>query len=154
MSEVFHDSPQEFWHPPAGQPEAGATQPAATCQRCGSEFLMGSRFCHVCGTSRLPRPASPAEHGWKQFLKWLEFLRVLEFHNVQGWLGLSTASLAAFLIGVGCVLAAIAVGFIYSVQNFADFQAVQLWRIEWLLAAVAAFVAGILLKKSGSAAKK
>jgi len=29
-----------------------------------------------------------------------------------------------------------------------DWQAVQLWRIEWLLGAVAAFVAGCLLKKA------
>lgn len=154
MSGVFHDSPQEFWRPPVVQPEAGMPNPGASCKRCGSEFIVGSRFCHVCGASRLPRAASPAEHGWKQFLKWLEFLRVLEFHRVQSWFGLSTASLAAFLGGVGCVLAAIAVGFLYSVQKFADFQAVQLWRIQWLLAAVAAFVAGILLNKSGSVGKK
>lgn len=84
----------------------------------------------------------------------LRFLEALEFHSVKEWFGLSTASLAAFLLGVGCVFAALTVGLLYSVQNFADFQAIQLWRIEWLLAAVAAFVAGILLKKSGEAEKK
>ena len=83
----------------------------------------------------------------------LNFLDDLEFHSVKEWLGLSTASLAAFLVGMGCVLAAIAVGFLYSAQNLADFQAIQFWRIEWLLAAVAAFVAGILLKKSGAREK-
>ena len=31
--------------------------------------------------------------------------------------------------------------------DLAEFQAVQMWRIEWLLAATASFVAGILLKK-------
>ena len=41
-------------------------------------------------------------------------------------------------------------GFIYSVQNFADFQAIQFWRMQWLLGAVAAFVAGILLKRTGA----
>jgi hypothetical protein len=35
---------------------------------------------------------------------------------------------------------------IYSIQNLADFEAVQLWRMQWLLAAIAAFVAGVLLK--------
>ena len=45
------------------------------------------------------------------------------------------------------VLAAVAVGLIYSVQNLADFQAIQSWRLQWLLAALVAFVAGILLKK-------
>jgi uncharacterized Tic20 family protein len=59
----------------------------------------------------------------------------------------------AFLIGLGCLLATISVGFIYAVQNFADFQAIQFWRMEWLLAAIAAFVAAILLRRTGSARK-
>jgi uncharacterized Tic20 family protein len=63
------------------------------------------------------------------------------------------ASLVAFLMGVGCLVAAITVGLIYSVQSFADFQAVQLWRMEWLLAAVAAFVAGLLLKRPATSRK-
>jgi hypothetical protein len=36
---------------------------------------------------------------------------------------------------------------VYTVQNLADFQAIQSYRLQWLMAAVAAFVAGILLKK-------
>jgi len=82
-----------------------------------------------------------------------EFLKILEFQSIQEWLRLSTASLVAFLIGLGCLLAAVLVGLVYSVQSIADFQAIQLWRIEWLLAAVAAFVAGILLKRDEPAAK-
>jgi hypothetical protein len=54
---------------------------------------------------------------------------------------------------LGCLLAAITVGAIYSVQNLADFQAIQSWRIQWLLAALAAFVAGILLKQAGAKEK-
>jgi hypothetical protein len=153
MPEVFHESPQGFWQPPVVQPEGAGGLPA-TCQGCESEFLTGSRFCHVCGASRVPAPQSTLELSWKQISEWLRYLEVLHFHSVQKWFGLSTASLAAFLIGVGCMLAAIAVGMIYSVQTIADFQAIQLWRIEWLLAAVAAFVAGILLKNSGFDRKK
>ena len=37
-----------------------------------------------------------------------------------------------------------------TIQNFSDFQAIQLWRIEWLLGAVALFLAGILLRGAGS----
>jgi hypothetical protein len=33
-----------------------------------------------------------------------------------------------------------------SVQDFSDFEAIQLWRIQWMMAACAAFLAGILLK--------
>jgi hypothetical protein len=50
-------------------------------------------------------------------------------------------------------LAAVAVGIIYSVQTLADFQAIQSWRMQWLLAALVAFAAGILLKQSGSKEK-
>jgi hypothetical protein len=68
--------------------------------------------------------------------------------NVTQGLALPTASLLAFGVGILCLLAVIAVGVIYTVQNLADFQAIQLYRIQWLLAAVAAFAAAILLKKT------
>jgi hypothetical protein len=35
----------------------------------------------------------------------------------------------------------------FSARTLVDWQAIQLWRIEWLLAAIAAFVVGLLLKK-------
>jgi cytosine/uracil/thiamine/allantoin permease len=62
-------------------------------------------------------------------------------------LGLSTAAFVAFGIGVLCLLGALGVGLVFSARTMLDWQAVQLWRIEWLLGAVAAFVAGCLLKK-------
>lgn len=154
MPEVLHESPQGFWRPPVAQPEADGASLPVTCQGCSSEFLMGSRFCHVCGASRIPQTQSTLEQAWKQISQWSRHLEVLQFHSVQKWFGLSTASLSAFLVGIGCIFAAITVGLIYSVQTIADFQAIQLWRIEWLLAAVAAFIAGILLKSSGSTEKK
>ncbi len=51
------------------------------------------------------------------------------------------------MIGLGCVAGAIGVSLFYRASNLAEFQAIQMWRIEWLLAATASFVAGILLKK-------
>jgi hypothetical protein len=36
----------------------------------------------------------------------------------------------------------------YTAATVLDWQAVQIWRIEWLLASAAAFLAGILLKKT------
>ena len=65
-------------------------------------------------------------------------------------LGLSTGSLIAFLIGMVCVLSAVSMGIIFTVQTTLDWQALQLWRMEWLLGALVSFVAGILLKKSVS----
>jgi len=60
------------------------------------------------------------------------------------------ATLAAFLAGMICLVGAVGVGLIFSVQTTLDWQAVQLWRIEWLLGATASFLAGILLKKSAN----
>jgi hypothetical protein len=150
MSEVIDNAPQEFWRPPVAKPEAAAGAMVEVCDRCETEFMVGARFCHDCGAARQPSTRRFAEHSWTRAL---EFLRVLEFQNVKEWLGLSMASLVAFFAGLGCLLAAIAVGIVYSVQSLADFQAIQSWRMQWLLAALVAFVAGILLKQAGSTKK-
>jgi len=147
MSEVIHHPQQEFWRPPAGKQQetavlSGSSAMVEACDGCGTEFMVGARFCYHCGSPRALRSHPAASGSWTRYL---------EFHTIKQALGLPMASLVAFLAGIGCLLAAIAVGFIYSVQNFTDFQAIQLWRMEWLLAAVAAFVAGILLKRAGSA---
>ncbi len=150
MSEVIDNAPQEFWRPPVAQPEAGVPAMVEVCDGCETEFMVGARFCHECGAARQPRIHPFTAHSWTRPL---EFLQVLEFNNVKQWLGLSMASLIAFFAGAGCLLAAVAVGMIYSVQNLADFQAIQSWRTHWLLAALVAFVAGILLKQAGTAGK-
>jgi len=150
MSEVIDNAPQEFWRPPVAQPEAAVPAMVEVCDGCETEFMVGARFCHECGAARQPRIHAFTENGWTRTL---EFLQVLEFNNVKEWLGLSMASLIAFFAGLGCLLAAVAVGAIYSVQNLADFQAIQSWRTQWLLAALVAFVAGILLKQAGSSRK-
>ncbi len=150
MSEVIDNAPQEFWRPPVVQAEDVAQQMIEVCDGCETEFMVGARFCHRCGAAReLRSDVQVAPLGARA----LELLKVLEFHSVKAWLGLSTASLVAFFAGLGCLLAAIAVGVVYSVQNLADFQAIQSWRTQWLLAALAAFVAGILLKQAGSTEK-
>jgi hypothetical protein len=146
MSEAVENAQHDFWRPPAA-PSEPAPAMVEVCDICETEFMVGARFCHVCGRVREREIATLEGQSWTRHLA---FLRVLEFHNVKHWLGLPLASLIAFLIGLGCVLAAVAVGIIYSVQNFADFQAIQLWRMEWLLAAVASFVAAILLRSAGS----
>ena len=120
---------------------------ADACDGCGTEFVVGARFCHVCGATRQAQTAVAGVNGWNRSL---EFARHLEFHNIRDRIGLPTSSLVAFIIGVGCVLGAITVGLIFTAQTVLDWQAVQVWRIEWLLGSAAAFLAGILLKKSAS----
>ena len=150
MSEVIDNAPQEFWRPPIVQTVPAVPAMVDVCSCCQSEFMVGAKFCHDCGASRQRVIESYPGHIWIRSLAWL---KILEFQNVKEWLGLSTSSLVAFFAGIGCLLAAIAVGLIYSVQNLADFQAIQSWRIQWLLAALVSFVAGILLKQAGAAKK-
>jgi hypothetical protein len=75
---------------------------------------------------------------------------MLGIRRLQEALGLTTGSLIAFIIGVVCTLAAIGTGLIFTATTVLDWQAVQVWRIEWLLAAAAAFLAGLLLKRPTS----
>ncbi|HVO82617.1 MAG TPA: hypothetical protein VMT28_17950 [Terriglobales bacterium] len=134
MSEVVHNAQHEFWRPPAAQPSAAGSNLVEVCDSCGTEFMVGAHFCHACGATRQALP----NRGWTRYL---------EFHSIKQGLGLSTASLVAFLLGLACALAALACGFIYSERNVLEWQAVQIYRVQWLLAAVAAFVGGLLLRK-------
>ncbi len=137
MSDVVHDAQHEFWRPPLAQSATARAGMVELCDGCQTEFMVGSQFCHVCGSARR---AQTSARPWTVYL---------EFPNIKRALGLSTAALVAFLIGIVCLLmAGVAVGMIYSIQTFNDFQAVQLYRMQWLLGAVAAFIAAVLLKKS------
>jgi len=85
-----------------------------------------------------------AEFSWSK-IPFPSWLRYLHFHEIKSWTGLSTASLIAFVIGIGCIAGALLVGLL-TARNFAEWEAIQFYRGEWLLAATASFVAGILLK--------
>lgn len=140
MEHVAEKIQQEYWRPAV---QNGRTQEipndvrtrVEVCDNCGTEFVVGSRFCHVCGGER---------QAVQNTNRWAE---ILDFDNIRHALGFSTGSLVAFIVGIVCVVAAIMTGFIYSAKTLVDWQAVQTWRIEWLLASAVAFIAGILLKK-------
>ena len=138
MGDVVQNADREFWRAPAVPVVESSANIAEACPGCGTEFIMGAGFCHVCGANRHKlTSASVANRSWT---------RLFEFHYIQAQIGLPTLSLIAFLSGAVCTLAALLVGFVFSVNTVLDWQAVQVWRIEWLLAAAAAFLAGILLK--------
>ena len=148
---------------------------AEVCPQCNTEFLFGARFCHTCGVRRPVALAasdanttgvarvwegvtSQVQGAWNRLaldkIKLPDFskmqapswLRYLHFHEIRTRIGLPTASLIAFVFGLVCVAGALMVGLL-TAKTFNDWQAIQMYRIEWLLAATAAFVAGILLKK-------
>jgi hypothetical protein len=140
MSEAVRDAHQEFWRPPLSQPTA-ATNLAESCRRCGTEFMVGATFCHICGCSR-HRTDLVSSGSWTRHLM---FLRALEFASVKNWFGLPLPTLCAFLLGIAFLIVALAMGFV-GVHDTSDFEAVQLWRIQWLMVACASFLAGILLR--------
>jgi hypothetical protein len=148
MSEVVHETQNDFWRPPVVAQAAPIIVPAVSpalvdaCDRCEAEFMVGARYCYMCGAVR-PQQFHVAQ-SWTSYL---------EFNYINQAIGLRVASLVAFLAGLGCLLAAAFVGIFSTIQNFNDFQAVQFWRMQWLLAAIAFFVAGLLLKRSGTQPK-
>lgn len=176
MAELAHGTQPEFWRPPVPIKEETEVREAIpsmaeACPKCGTEFLLGSRFCHTCGGKR-PLVMSPSDradaaaaaHLWQQTVDHLgatlraipwkkvtfpDWFSNLHFHAIKSRLGLPTASLIAFLLGLGCVASALLVGLLNDKTQF-DWQAIQFYRIDWLLGATAAFVAGILLKKQSS----
>lgn len=141
MADAVHDVKQEYWRPATGSRRV-VVDPVpsdATCE-CGAAYLMGARYCHICGADRVPdmglRP-----HGF-DLVEWLDF------GMIRKRTGFGTTSLVLFVVGVACALAAIAVGLIYTENTLVDWQAVQLWRVEWLLAAAVALLGAIALKRS------
>jgi len=174
MADLAQGTQQEFWRPPShrvgDEMVIHGTMPvmAEVCPRCATEFLLGSRFCHACG-GRRPDAISAAHRadaaviaGWWQKgvngiqsmlgsiswrkVKFPAWMRYLHFHEIKARTGLSTGSLIAFVLGMACVAGALLVGLL-TAKTLVDWQAIQFYRAEWLLAATASFVAGILLKK-------
>ncbi len=176
MPEIAHETQPEFWRPPVTHDDAAveaAPTMAEVCPRCATEYLYGSSFCHTCGGRRLKAMSREAREDavamaglWQQVVGKLhalftgmsiakvwrkihfpEWLHHLHFDEIKLRVGLSTGSLVAFVVGIGCVAGALLVGLL-TARTYVDWQAIQFYRAEWLLAAVAAFVAGVLLKKA------
>ena len=106
------------------------------CGHCGAEFVVDSPFCRMCGRAKDETPTAQENK---------TLWRAVDFSQLRRSLGLSIGAMICFILGVACVGAAIATGFIYTANTLVDWQAIQAWRCEWLIAAGVAFVCGILL---------
>src|SRR5205814_8765153 len=109
MSDLVHDARHEFWRPPRAHPAVNQALPDA-CRRCGTEFMVGAAFCHICGTLRHRSGASPAT----SWLRHFELFRNLEFATIKRRFGLPLAPLCAFLVGTAFLLVALSVGLLNS----------------------------------------
>ena len=138
MAEAADQVQRDFWRPPMTAPHAAAgSERLAACRRCGTEYIVSSAYCHACGTKRPDLNVA----------RTLEIPGRAELASLGERLGLTTPAVIALLMGVFCVVGALAVSVFFTPRTALDWQAIQLWRIEWLLGAVAAFVVGCLLKK-------
>jgi len=140
MPEAARSSNKEYWRP-ANIAAARIIQPLTThslCPHCEAEYSPGASFCHVCGEERDPRPASRSHSSLAQ---------ILDIAAIRRRLGLSGAPLFFLVLGIAFMVGALLTGFVYRPGTVLDWQAVQMWRVEWLLASAAAMLAGILLKK-------
>lgn len=133
-----HNLNQEYWKPAPQQRESGQPADSGACQQCGTELVLGSRFCHACGADR---DAAVAVNKFAPSSQ----LNLAEFRDS---LGLTIPSIVAFVIGLACAIAALVTGLLYTANTVLDWQAVQMWRIQWLLGALVAFGAALILKRS------
>src|ERR1700691_2859278 len=136
MAEAVNQVQNEFWRAPVLAAEAVSSAGRSSTCRCGTEFIVSSLYCHACGASRPDLNAGT-----------LEIPGLHELSSLGERLGLTTVAAIAFLLGVLCVGGALAVSVFFSARTVLQWQAIQMWRMEWLLAAIASFVAGLLLKK-------
>ena len=74
----------------------------------------------------------------------------MSFETIRRKLELSLGSLLFLILGLACMIGAVITSVIYKTESLVDWQAMQVWRIEWLLGAAAALLVGILLKKSST----
>lgn len=103
-------------HPHTEEPTAPA---GVDCPMCHARLPNLSEYCLHCGAHVVPAPLQ----------------RVVEPTN--HW---RVGALVCMVIGISCLLGALLTSVVFGQQTVLDWQAVQLWRIEWLLAGIALFV--------------
>jgi hypothetical protein len=148
MAEFRRGTSEEYWRPATASGAAFERQGLQTvgsaelCSICGTPYPVGARFCNQCGLNRQAAPLA-ASHK----LKWNPLSDWLDLDGVRERTGLSAISLVLAALAVICMLATIMTGLLYTTATLAEWQAVQTWRIEWLLASVASLLGAILFKK-------
>jgi hypothetical protein len=144
MAQASGSTSQEYWRPPnPNLARLFETPAAAVCWRCGMPYAPAARFCQMCGCS-----LEPAAHSAALLKTTGSEVRKAATWPFLSRLPLPISSFICFVLAIACVAGAASLGAIYKTDSLIDWEAVQIWRIEWLLAALAALLAGLLLKKT------
>src|SRR6202047_222509 len=134
MAEVAQDAAQDFWRSPGGlEPavettlSAAASEMAEACADCGTEFMIGARFCHTCGLRRPALADDSADAAvmaglWTRTVTWSvararsgsasvaaawrkisfpDWMQYLHFHEIKRWIGFPTAPAVGILNRLG-----------------------------------------------------
>jgi hypothetical protein len=140
MPQTVRSQNEEYWRP-ADPVTARIARPIlaeSLCPDCRAVYASEARYCHMCGMERNRRPVpAPKPPSLRDSID--EALNQ-RFH-------LSTSSLIFLTLGVICLVIGAFIGIFYKASTLMEWQAIQTWRVEWLLGAAAAMLAGILLKK-------
>jgi hypothetical protein len=131
---------QEYWRPanPATARIARPILADALCIGCGSEYPALARFCHMCGNERNPCVASTPRA--------LTFADLFDVSLLRRRFSLSVPCLLFFIAGISCLIVTFGIGLVYKADSLVEWQAMQLWRLEWLSGGLAAMLAGLILK--------
>src|SRR5579864_9239027 len=83
------------------------------CHHCGSEFVVDSPYCRMCGRGRSEavRPAKATSNP-------------LDFRLLRGYLGLTAGALVCLIVGLACIGAAVVTGFMYAAGTLVDWEAI------------------------------
>ncbi len=136
MAQLAKTGIDDYWRPANSEAERHA-RPflfANVCSRCGMDYTVGARYCHFCGNLRYPSPETEATKpedsgkGWRQRL------------------GLTMPSLVLFVIGAACLAVTLVLA-VVPARNLDIANSIQFARVDWLLAAVASMLGGLVLKK-------
>lgn len=98
--------------------EESSSPAGVDCPKCHTHLPNLAEYCLHCGAHVVP---APMQHTRGEQNHW------------------RVGALVCMVIGVACLLGALLTSAFFGQQTVLDWQAVQLWRIEWLLAGIALF---------------
>lgn len=103
------------------------------CQKCGTGLKPGAEFCHVCG-------------------RWVfgsSFARIVNSARAaMAQTRLEVPVLVSLVVAAVFVVISLLAGSRMTPKTIGEWQVIQFWRIEWLLAAIVALLFGVLFKRS------